>query len=286
MSHYHLFHKLHHYGIRGDILDWIKNFMVNRSQCVVVDGQQSDLTGVLSGVPQGTVLAPLLFLCFINDLPNRITSKIKLYADDVLLYTTIHSQDDCHRLQQDLNTLEQWAADWKMSFNLQKCEFLRITNKKHPILAQYTLQSKTIKEVTHAKYLGVTIDKNLSWSEHIKQITKKANNTKCFLQRNLSKCPLQVKSNCYKALIKPILEYAATVWSPHTRRDIDAIENVQRRAARFAFNNYSRYSSVTEMLSNLNWPTLARCRNEQKATMLFKIISNPKQPSCKKRVRP
>ena len=213
VSHYHLFHKLHHYGIRGDILDWIKNFMLNRSQCVVVDGQQSDLTGVSSGVPQGTVLTPLLFLCFINDLPNRITSKIKLYADDVLLYTTIHSQDDCHRLQQDLNTLEQWAADWKMSFNLQKCEFLRITNKKHPILAQYTLQSKTIKEVTHAKYLGVTIDKNLSWSEHIKQITKKANNTKCFLQRNLSKCPLQVKSNCYKALIKPILEYAATVWS-------------------------------------------------------------------------
>ena len=93
--------------------------MLNRSQCVVVDGQQSDLTGVSSGVPQGTVLTPLLFLCFINDLPNRITSKIKLYADDVLLYTTIPSQDDCHRLQQDLNTLEQWAADWKILFNLQ-----------------------------------------------------------------------------------------------------------------------------------------------------------------------
>ena len=73
-----------------------------------------------------------LLLCFINDLPNRITSKIKLYADDVLLYTTIHSQDDCHRLQQDFDTLEQWALDWKMSFNLQKCEFLRITNNKKP----------------------------------------------------------------------------------------------------------------------------------------------------------
>ena len=128
------------------------------------------------------MLAPLLFLCFINDLPNRITSKIKLYTDDVLLYTTINSQDGCHRLQQDLDTLEQWALDWKMSFNIQKCEFLRIINKKHPIIAQYTLQNQTIKEVTHAKYLGVTIDKNLSWSEHIKQITKKAYNVKCFLQ--------------------------------------------------------------------------------------------------------
>ena len=113
----------------------------------------------------------LLHYCFFaHDLPYRITSKIKLYADDVLLYTTIHLQDDCHRLQQNLDILEQWALDWKMTFNLQKCEFLRITNKKHPILTQYTLQYQTIKEVTHAKYLGVTIDKNLSWSEHIKQV--------------------------------------------------------------------------------------------------------------------
>ena len=109
-----------------------------------------------------------------------------------------------------------------MSFNLQKYEFLRITSKKHPILTQYTLQNQTIKEVTRAKYLEVTIDKNLSWSEHIKQITKKANNVKCFLQCNISRCPPQTKSNCYKALVKPILEYAST---PHTQRDIDTIEN-------------------------------------------------------------
>ena len=107
----------------------MKSFVCNRVQQVVVDGQQSNLTAVTSGVPQGTVLAPLLFLCFINDLPNGIKSKRKLYADDVLLYNTIHSQEDCHNLQQDLNLLEEWATKWKMSFNLQKCEFLRITNK-------------------------------------------------------------------------------------------------------------------------------------------------------------
>jgi len=135
-----------------DLLDWIKNFVSIGSQCVVVDGQQLKwLVGVSSGVPHSFLLP--LFLCFINDLPTRIASKIKLYADDVLLYTTIHSQEDCHRLQKDLDTLEQWAINWKMSFNLQKCEFLRVKNKKHPILACYTQQNKTIKEVTHTKYL-------------------------------------------------------------------------------------------------------------------------------------
>jgi len=125
----------------------VKNFTLNRSQQVIIDGQKSDVYSVSSGVPQGTVLGPLLFLCFINDLPNRSKSNIKLYANDVLLYVTIHSRDDCYRLQQDLNTLEQWALEWKMSFNLQKCEFLRITNKRYPIPAQYTLQNQPIKEV-------------------------------------------------------------------------------------------------------------------------------------------
>ena len=108
--------------------------------------------------------------------------KIKLYADDVLLYTTIYSQEDCHNLQQDLNLLEEWATKWKMTFNLQKCEFFRITNKKYPIFAQYLIQNEIIREVTYTKYLGVTIDQNLKWSEHVKQITNKANRVHGFLR--------------------------------------------------------------------------------------------------------
>ena len=134
-----------------------------------------------------------------------------------------------------------------MSFNLQKCELIKITNKKHPCNISSIHFAKPYRLQTHAKYLGVSIDKNLSWSEHIKQITKKANNVKYFLLRNINKCPTHTKSNCHKALVKPILEYASTVWLPppphtHTHTDIDAIENVQRRATRFVTTNYSQYA--------------------------------------------
>jgi len=105
-----------------------------------------------------------------------------------------------------------------------------------------------------------------------KQTTKKANDVKYFLQCNMNKCPQHIKSSCYKALIKPILEYAAIVWSPHTHKCY--WENVQRRAGWFVTNNYSRYASVIAMLSNLKWPTLHRLRNEQKAIMLYKIINH------------
>ena len=219
-----------------------------------------------------TVLAPLLFLCFINDLPKNILSTVRLYADDVILYTPINSKEDCYQLQKDLTILERWANKWKMAFNVKKCEFIRITYKKKPIFYHYTLYDTVVQEVTHTKYLGLTIDSKLSWSEHIRQITNKANSIKGFLQRNLHSCPISVKVSCYKSLIKPILEYACVVWDPYTQKDILAIESVQRRCARFVYNNYSSYASVTNMLQNLNWPPLAHCRHQLKAITMFKIM--------------
>ena len=272
VSHQHLYHKLHHYGIRGNTLEWLKDFLTGRPQQVLVNGEQSDVSQVTSGVPQGTVLAPLLFLCFIYDLPKNILSTVRLYADDVILYIPINSKEDCYQLQKDLTILERWANKWKMAFNVKKCEFIRITYKKKPIFYHYTLYDTVVQEVTHTKYLGLTIDSKLSWSEHIRQITNKANSIKGFLQRNLHSCPISVKVSCFKSLIEPILEYACVVWDPYTQKDILAIESVQRRCARFVYNNYSSYASVTNMLQNLNWPPLAHCRNRLKAITMFKIM--------------
>ena len=230
----------------------MKDFLTGRQQQVLVSGEQSDATQATSGVPQGTVLAPLLFVFFINDLPTGILSTVRLYADDVILYITVNSIDDCHQLQKDLALLERWANKWQMTFNVQKCKFIRITLKKNPILYHYTLYDTIVQEVEHTKYLGLTIDSRLSWSEHIRQITSKASSIKGFLQRNLHSCPVSVKAACYKSLIKPILEYACVVWNPHQQKDISAIESVQKRCARFVFKNYSPYASFTNMLQNLN----------------------------------
>ena len=111
--------------------------------------------------------------CFINDLPDKITSKIRLYADNVLLYSTINSVEDCYTLQEDLNILNKWSQTRKMKLNTSQCEFLRITKKLNPILIQYYIQNDVIKEVKHAKYLGVIIGHRLSWNEHINYITGK-----------------------------------------------------------------------------------------------------------------
>ena len=224
VPHNRLCEKLAFYGIRGPLLTWIRNFITNRTQRVILNGRSSQLSNVLSGVPQGTVLGPLLFLCYINDLPKNITSRVKLYADDVLLYSPVTTTTDCQSLQKDLERLVQWADKWQMSFNLTKCEMIRITNRRNPVYYTYKIKDHCLNEVLHTKYLGVFIDKELTWSKHIDYIASKANQALAFLQRNLISCPTQVKINCYKSFVCPIMDYCSTVWSPYTLRNIKKLK--------------------------------------------------------------
>ena len=273
VPHARLCQKLWHYGVRGNTLLWIKDFLSERTQRVILRGHASSICKVTSGVPQGSVLGPLLFLCYINDLPQRILSTIKLYADDSLLYRIIHSDADVTILQKDIETLYHWASLWQMSFNPSKCEFLILTNKIHSVCSQYHMINAPIKQVTSTKSLGVTIDKHLHWNEHISKITSKANTVRGFLQRNLKKCSIDTKSLCYRSLVRPILEYTCVVWSPYFKNNINKLETTQRRAARFVMNNYDKYASVTDMIKCLRWPTLEKRRNEQRILMLFKIVN-------------
>ena len=139
---------------------------------VVVEGQHSDRVPVTSGVPQGSVLGPCLFLHCINDLPEGIGSTVRLFADDTVMYLTIASQTDSHKLQKDLNNLAKWEKRWQMQFHPDKCQVLRITNKRNPIIFNYTLHDHILATVTQANYLGVTITNDLNWKQHVENITK------------------------------------------------------------------------------------------------------------------
>ena len=131
VAHNRLLYKLSYYGVKGNTLGWIGSFLSGRSQKVVIEGKSSSSDPVLSGVTQGSVLGPVLFLIYINGLPEYLSnSTVRLFADDTLLYLIIHNSSDCIKLQEDLNNLERWESDWQMSFHPEKCEVIHITTKK------------------------------------------------------------------------------------------------------------------------------------------------------------
>ena len=167
--------KLEFYGIRGDILRWIKTWLTSRTQQVVVDGECSAPTPVKSGVPQGTVLGPLMFLLYINDIPDNLDSStnIRLFADDCLLYRSITSDQDSHILQNDLSSLVDWSEKWQMSFNTRKCKTLRVTTKRNPIDFTYHMGNDALDMVPHHPYLGVELSSNQKWANHANNIVVK-----------------------------------------------------------------------------------------------------------------
>ena len=173
VAHEKLLLKLHHYGIRGDTLKWIKDFLDNRKQAVVINGINSEKIPVSSGVPQGSVLGPILFLAYINDLPEQVKSRVRLFADDTALYLAISSTTESEVLQTDLASLEQWEKMWDMQFNPSKCQVLQITKKGKTLDSKYILHNVELESVPAAKYLGVTIADDLSWSKHIDITTKR-----------------------------------------------------------------------------------------------------------------
>ena len=207
--------KLHQYGIRGDTLSWIKDFLDNRKQTVVINGINSDEIPVSSGVPQGSVLGPILFLAYIYELPEQVKSRERLFADHTAMYLAISSTTEGQVLQTDLACLEQWEKMWDMQFNPSKCQVLHITRKVKPLNTKYILHNVELEGASTEKYLGVIIVDDLSWSPHIDNTTKKANQTLGFLKRNIRVHNKDLKTATYKTLVRPQLEYASTVWYPH-----------------------------------------------------------------------
>ena len=242
---------------------------------VLCDGEMSNEEPVLSGVPQGTVLGPLLFLLFINDIPSVVdpNTRCRLFADDCLVYRVVNSIDDQVQLQRDLATLETWSNMWGMQFNAKKCHVMSIHKGQSYKPYFYQLCGTILKTVPQEKYLGVLISDDMSWSPHIKMITNKAYQRLGFIRRNLRGSPQACKQMAYTTLVRSGLEYASIIWDPHLKNDVDSMERVQRKAARWVTSTNERHASVTDLLCKLQWETLEARRKQQRLIFMYKVLN-------------
>ena len=161
VPHTRLLRKLDHCGVRGNIHGWLESWLTTREQKVLVDGEKSRLVKIKSGVPQGTVLRPLMFLLYINNIGENIGSSVRLFANDSLIYMAVSSRNDCQRLQDDLTTMVNWSKKWQMIFNPSKCYTLRITKGKQPVIYPYHMEGQVLESVNNNPYLGVELSSTL-----------------------------------------------------------------------------------------------------------------------------
>jgi len=229
---------------------------------------------VLSGVPQGSVLGPLLFLLYINDLPSRLQSECRLFADDALVFNTRNNQSV---LQNDLGALEHWSHTWQLSFNPSKCSVLSVGEKDSK--QSYYLNKVRLKNVNAHPYLGVELSCDLKWEKHITKIITKANRVQGMLNRVLKTADTKTRLVAYKSLLRPILEYASQVWDPYLKKEVKRLERIQNKALRFVYRVKGKVS-FTELRQDTGMSSLKERRRNQRLKLFCKVLESGviKQP--------
>ena len=271
VPHKRLLKKMYGYGIRGKIHSWVKEFLSEREQRVTVNGSQSSWKHITSGIPQGSVLGPVLFLVFINDLPEAIEVLMKLFADDAKIYAVVSNNRE-NLVQTSLNRAVNWARIWRMFFNTSKCHHLHVG--KHDTGIRYTMtannQEIELEKVESEKDLGVIIDQNLTFRAHITSKVNIANKNLGIIFRTFTYIDQEMFLNLYKSIVRPHLEYATPVWSPFYKKDKIIIENVQRRATKLVSS--CKDLSYPERLRTLGLPTLEYRRERADLIQVYKIL--------------
>ena len=271
VPHKRLISKLYAYNMDEKIINWIKYYLSERKQYVEINGQKSEWQKVTSGIPQGSVLGPLLFLIYINDLPDGITSTIYMYADDTKLYREIKSPDDHQILQNDLSKLCTWSKKWLLKFYPKKCSCLTIGKKLESPSYSYDLSSHIIEQVKSIKDIGVTMDSELSFDEHINIKIDTANKIVGIIRRTYRYLNCENFLPLYKCLVRSHFDYAVSVWDPYKVKHITDIEDVQRRATKLIPE--IKQLCYPERLKKLNLPTLAYRRIRGQMIEVYKIIT-------------
>lgn len=235
VPHLYAVEKLRHMGFPDWISDWILSYLTDRKAFVKVNSSRSSTFSIPSGVPQGSVLGPLIFVLYINDLCHRFSSGRLCFADDLKIFRVINSTLDCVALQDDIDSLLQWCIENGMTLNIGKCKVITFCRSLSSINYTYAINGTTLERVGSIRDLGVVIDSKLRFNEHITVITAKAFSVLGFIRRNASQfTDVYALKALFCALVRSVLEYAAPVWAPYHTSLMIRIERVQKSFIRFA----------------------------------------------------
>ena len=228
--HSKLLVKLKSYGIGYELLNWFQNFLTGRSQMVVIDGHLSTSVNVISGVPQGSVIGPILFILFVNDIVDILPDSVhcKLFADDIKLYSSVDISLPINSLHVALDLIVEWANIWQMPINASKCNVLHIGSKFVQSSADYFIKQQKIVRLSEVRDLGILLDDDLRFKHHISQITTKAYQRIAVIFRGFCTRNVTFLIRAYKTYIRPILEYCTQIWNPYLIGEIIEIEKVQK----------------------------------------------------------
>lgn len=268
VPHKRLIMKVNAHGIIGKVSEWITEWLRDREQRVVLHGEFSDWIRVTSGVPQGSVLGPTLFLIYINDLERDVSSMLFKFADDTKMLAAVKTVEDAQILQGDLRQLSKWSEDWLMLFNSDKCKVVHFGSNNGKV--EYTLNQVVLESVTEEKDLGVLIRSDLKVSNQCHKAVSTANRVLGMIKRTFSCREKKVILTLYKALVRPHLEYCVQAWRPYLVKDIAAIERVQKRATRLIGGFHDL--SYEERLTRLGLTSLETRRLRGDLLEVFKII--------------
>ena len=277
--------KMKAYGIQGNLLSWIEAFLSGRNQRVRVNGELSASKLVTSGIPQGSVLGPLLFVLYINDLPDSVQSNILLFADDTKIFRQVFTTEDAEALQKDIDALNQWSEKWLLKFNIDKCHVLSLGKfDKITHTHRYKLYGDELEHVFEEKDLGVIIDMELTFEEHMASKIKKANGIMGLIRRTFSFLDAETFKTLYTSFVRPHLEYANQVWSPFLRKHIKMVESVQERATKLV--DGMQTMEYGERLQKLGLPTLHHRRERGDMIQVWKHFHSYDQATLSTNFRP
>ena len=272
--HEGLIYKLKAAGVSGDVLRWFQSYLSGRRQRVVLPGSLSEWVYIKAGVPQGSILGPLLFLLYINDIVKNIGSNIRLFADDTSLFIIVDNPTTAALcLNSDLEKLSRWAAIWLVTFNPSKNESLLISRKiNKPIHPPLYMQNVQIQEVSSHKHLGLYFSNDCSWHQHIDYIKQKAW-FRIHIMRKL-KFNLDRKSleTIYLTFIRPLLEYGDVIWDNCTQYEKNELDKIQNEAARITTGT-TKLVSLDNLYKEVGWQTLHRRRQDHKITLFYKMFN-------------